>query len=181
MKIITILKLLAGGVLFLLASVAGAATVLIATDGDVNFLFGDLGDYELYMFDDDDEFGDTTENLNVTVPSLVGISGPSSDASGLFHLATNEIGDTLRLDGIVPQFVLGLSDDNGQTFLMDTGAVDLGANSLQLTFENSGTLLTVDVITSPVPLPAAVWLFGSAMVGLVVVGRRKLAGEESVA
>ena len=30
------------------------------------------------------------------------------------------------------------------------------------------------VITNPVPIPAAAWLFGSALVGLAVVKRRKI-------
>jgi len=37
---------------------------------------------------------------------------------------------------------------------------------------NGGYVL--DISTSPVPVPAAVWLFGSALAGLSVTGRRKL-------
>lgn len=36
-----------------------------------------------------------------------------------------------------------------------------------------GSEITVSVITSPIPLPAAVWLFGSGLLGLAVFARRK--------
>ncbi len=37
----------------------------------------------------------------------------------------------------------------------------------------NGVMYDVLVTTSPVPLPAAVWLFGSALIGLVTIGRRR--------
>lgn len=52
----------------------------------------------------------------------------------------------------------------------DTGLVNKLAGSFQLS--SNGTLaFTTDV--TPVPLPPAVWLLGSALVGLVGIGRRK--------
>ncbi len=44
----------------------------------------------------------------------------------------------------------------------------------QIEFDANGKLYTVGA-TSPVPLPAAVWLFGSGLLGLVGIGRRKQA------
>lgn len=159
-------------VIALLAMKAGAATVMTATDGDVNFLFGDLQGYELYMFDDD-AFG-SDENLLVPVPSLVRIDGPQSDANGTFNLATNSNG-TLRLDGDSPQFVVGVTNDGGNSWVMDENPVwELASDSVQLQFmldQNTGSVITVDV--QPVPLPAAAWLFGSALLGMITVSRRR--------
>lgn len=39
----------------------------------------------------------------------------------------------------------------------------------------SDTLFSGDVVNSPVPVPAAVWLFGSGLIGLVGIARRKKA------
>lgn len=38
---------------------------------------------------------------------------------------------------------------------------------------NSTTLYSGDVVNQPVPVPAAVWLFGSGLVGLVSIARRR--------
>jgi hypothetical protein len=39
----------------------------------------------------------------------------------------------------------------------------------------SGTVTNVDFDNTPVPVPAAVWLFGSALAGMGIIGRRKAA------
>ncbi len=50
----------------------------------------------------------------------------------------------------------------------------VGANAYTVMFNNGGNLLQVDVrIVPAVPVPAAVWLFGSGLVGLIAVARRK--------
>ena len=54
-------------------------------------------------------------------------------------------------------------------FTATTGATP-GASS-QMFYDN----LVIDVATSAVPVPAAVWLFGSGLLGLVGVARRKKA------
>lgn len=41
------------------------------------------------------------------------------------------------------------------------------------TLDNLGTLTYVSASVNPVPVPAAVWLFGSGIVGLVAVARRR--------
>jgi hypothetical protein len=46
-----------------------------------------------------------------------------------------------------------------------TGITDGGSRNIGWGIDNTNT--------SPVPLPAAVWLFGSALFGLVAIGRRK--------
>ena len=157
----------------LIATKAGAAsTVMTVTDGDVNFLFGDLQGYELYMFDDD-AFG-SDENLLVPIPSVVDVDGPNTDANGIFHLASNDNG-TLRLDGESPDFVVGATNDGGNSWIMDENPIwQPVGNAVQLQFmldASTGSVLTVDV--APVPLPAAAWLFGSALLGIVTISRRR--------
>jgi hypothetical protein len=59
---------------------------------------------------------------------------------------------------------------NGGTGQLQT--YDLGDT---LTLSQNGTLTLTGSGTSPVPLPAAVWLFGSGLLGLLGVGRRRAA------
>jgi hypothetical protein len=65
----------------------------------------------------------------------------------------------------------GITDNGGtgevQSYVLGTN-LTLSANGT-LTISSSGTT------TPPVPLPAAVWLFGSGLLGLIGVGRRRAA------
>ena len=150
----------------LLYSAAGSvspATVFVPTDGDVNFLFGDLGGGFLAMFDD----GDQNFNgpyINVPVPSVVGIFGPINGAG--VHLATNEAADSLTLTGS-DQFILGLNV--GGNWLTETSITPNGGNAYTLSYDNGGSLVLVDV--TPIPLPAALWLFGSGVLGFMALRR----------
>ena len=156
-------------VAFAVCGSANASTVLVATNGDVNFLFDPLpAGITLHMFDDDDNnnFASASASLSVPIPSIVGISGPQS---GDF-LASNLSG-SLTLTS-APQFVLAVFDTNANAWVGDSSAVFYGnGNAVELTFNTSGQVYVVDVV--PVPVPAAVWLFGTGLLGLVGVARRK--------
>jgi len=150
-----------------LASVsANAATIFAPTDGDVNFLFGDLAGGTLAMFDDSDQ-DYLGSSIGIDVPSIVGFTGPISGD----YIATNSSGNTLTLTDS-DQFILGLNV--GGNWLSDSGVIDQGANSYTVLFNNGGSVLEIDVqVVSAVPVPAAVWLFGSGLLGLIGIARRK--------
>jgi len=40
-------------------------------------------------------------------------------------------------------------------------------------FFTSDQIFSGDIVNQPVPIPAAVWLFGAGLIGLVGVARRK--------
>ena len=72
----------------------------------------------------------------------------------------------------------------GQTFLNTSGVVPIGNQTMvaisvdnNLFAANGATLTKSDaqmgVTLAPVPLPPAVWMFGSAVAGLSVIGRRQ--------
>ena len=144
---------------------ATAATIFAPTDGDVNFLLADLQGGTLAMFDDGDQ-NYSGPAIEIIVPSTVDITGPVNSNND--HLATNSLGDALTLT-VNHNFILGLNVNGA--WLPDTSVFDQGANSYTVTFGNGGSVLMVD--TQVVPVPAAAWLFGSGLLGLVALARRK--------
>jgi hypothetical protein len=63
----------------------------------------------------------------------------------------------------------------GMTGNSGTGTVQSYVLGTNLTLTANGTLQVGGTTPPPVPLPAAVWLFGSGLLGLVGVGRRRAA------
>ncbi len=153
------------GIALLASGTANAVTVFAPTDGDVNFILSSLpAGTTLAIFDDSDQTF-IGSNLDVPIPQLVAFTGPFS---GDFT-ATNEAAATLTLTGS-DNFILGISMDGGASWSGDTSVTLIGANSYAVGFIN-GTVLEVDV--QVIPVPAAVWLFGSGLLGLVGIARRR--------
>ena len=153
-----------------------AATIFAPTDGDVNFLFSDLASGTLAMFDDSDQ-GYMGASITIPLPSIVGIFGPLNISGD--HIATNSLSQTLTLTGN-SNFILGFSTDGGINWLADSSVVSAGANSYTVSFGSVGSVLQVDVEIMPaIPLPAAIWLFVSGLLGLVgsAIRRKARSGE----
>lgn len=99
--------------------------------------------------------------LLVSVPEAIAFDSTVPDATGS--------NGTLALSGNT-NFILGITD--GSSWMSDNGGyIYLGANSYIVSFDSGSSVLTVDV--NPVPVPAAAWLFGSGLLGLVGVARRR--------
>jgi hypothetical protein len=161
--------MLAGSLLYSPGSLQ-AATVFAANDGNVNFLFADLPGATLAMFDDSDQ-SYLGSFINIPLPSIVGIFGPVNGNND--YLATNSLSNTLTLTGS-NHFILGLSTDGGANWIAESSFTSVGANAYTINFDSVGSLLMVDVKDVPaVPLPAAVWLFGSGVLALAGLARRK--------
>lgn len=107
---------------------------------------------------------------------------PFTDLSGSFGEGIFPIAETsVSIGGSDPATdSLSLTLNNGDEFsiwailFVDAGNGDSAQamNSLDLTFSsNTGLVSTAQV--SAVPVPAAVWLFGSGLLGLIAVARRK--------
>ena len=155
----------------LMAGQAGAATIFAPTDGDVNFLtLGDLNGGYLAMFDDSDQSYNGA-SLSINLGDVVGIAGPNG--SGDYTATNTETFGTLLLTGS-DNFILGFSYD-ATNWMADTSVVSVGANAYNVYFDmGAGNVVQVDVqIVPQVPVPAAVWLFGSGLIGLAGIARRK--------
>ena len=160
------------GACLLASATANASTVLTATDGDVNFVsFGStLGQVDVYMFDDDynGQTLNVTNGLLIPIPSIVGIAGPNGGGN---WTATSETPAVITLMS-APDFIVALRVISDGSWIVDTGSEDLGANTQRLSFTRGQEQIIVDVATT-VPVPAAVWLFGSGLLGLVGIARRR--------
>ena len=158
---------------------ANASTVMAPTDGDVNFL--DISEpnvpwsWELYMFDDSTVVSnslDVNAGLYISLPSIVGISGPFSGN----YIATSTYSDTLTLSDS-DQFILAIYNINTGDWIEDSGVIALGANAYRISFEynnanDNRAILAVDVATTTVPLPTAFWLFASGIAGILAIKRK---------
>jgi hypothetical protein len=94
-----------------------------------------------------------------------GAGGDSANGGSTNLYNQNPAQDGIGLDSEVSLY--GLTGNGDKTSVQ---SYILGTN-LKL---SSAGVLTIGS-TSPVPLPAAVWLFGSGLLGLIGVGRRKVA------
>ena len=60
-------------------------------------------------------------------------------------------------------------------FTIDETVISVWLNEGSTGFQETYTLDNMHMATSPIPVPAAVWLFGSGLLGLVGIARRKKA------
>ena len=123
------------------------------------------------MFDDSDT-SFAGSNLSIPMPEVVTITEGGIALGD--YTAENEdtpTPATLNLTGS-DWFILAISTDDGTSWSGDTNVIVRGTNSYDVYFSDE-RILQVDARV--VPVPAAVWLFGSGLLGLVGVARRKAA------
>ena len=122
------------------------------------------------MFDVDDFDG---SQLNALIINSAGDTVEIVASSGNFiatsTVTTNSI--TLINDN---QFVIALREDISGEWFEPVSWAEIVPNSnlYDITFSN-GMVLSIDAVPTVVPVPAAVWLFGTGLLGLVRVARRK--------
>lgn len=149
-----------------------AATIWQPTNQDVNtldfsLLISLLPTGNFYIFDDS-----AVGNLQ----SATGLQLASADQlvfsmNGANWDVTSTVSSTtLTLTGST-QFIF--AERVGTTFSQETTANLLGPNNWQLIFGSGAQLQAVDV--APVPVPPAVMLMGSGLLGLLGIARRRKA------
>ena len=171
-------KLLLGTVLALATSVASAATVIwTPTNLDINYVFyeGTNEDTNLYaLFDVEDFDGDQDYALIINKPGDEIVHLAATNGSD-FVLTSTTTGNTTTLKND-KEFVVATSFDNGisWTDAFDTQIFVPNTNMYTLTF-STGAVLSIDAApeVQAVPVPAAAWLFGTGLFGIVAVARRK--------
>ncbi len=163
---------------------ANAATIFARTDGNINFLNFGPGSIDftqpgtlLGMFN----VGDLGNGTNSAV--VLNGSRPSSALAEFTPLSPNwrvdirpKAGSSTSFDNLTllgsNRFILGLSLDGGSNWTPDDGVSALGGDMYYVNFTGR-KVLAVDV--QVVPLPAALWLFGSGLLGMIAIARRRSA------
>jgi hypothetical protein len=174
---------------FLLASsVASAATIWAPTNEDTDFIQLDFaGTPEagrgistnggtLALFDDSD-FGGTALVIGEAGGQVVFTDNNDGSWNAEFFDISNTSGGSITLSGNA-NFTLGM--DWGMGYYGDSNAtLTSSPDTYLIVFDGlrgpedhiTGNTLAVDL--APIPVPAAVWLFGTGLIGLVAVARRK--------
>ena len=152
-----------------MSAMVSATTTFTPTDGDVN-TFDSLGFIPsgdtFAIFDAGADLGSADHLMLNSVDRVV------FDFDGANWTATNEAGDSIDL-GATAGF--NIAADSGSGFVGgDPLPPPLGPNSWLIGFGSDEAKLAAVDLTA-VPVPAAVWLFGSGLLGLVGVARRKSA------
>ena len=158
-----------------MSAAVNASTIFAPTDGDVNFLNSTIdfssGTTQVAMFNVGDLGG-----LDKAVVLEDGLLSSLADftAAGGGNTSVDVKDSGSSVDGMTllgsDNFILGLTNDAGSSWFADTGYTDLNNGFYNVHFAD-GSILQVDV--QVVPIPAAVWLFASGLMGLVAVARRK--------
>ena len=163
--------------LMLISSVAGA-TVWHPTNVDSDFIQFDFGPYttnggDLAMFDDSD-FGGTALTIGDAGGQVVFSDNMDGSWNAEVFDVNNISGGSITLS-VNKNFTLGITWDGGTTYYTDSNYALVNApDDYRIAFQGQqvvGRTLAIDV--APVPVPAAVWLFGSGLLGLVGVARRR--------
>ena len=188
MKKIT--KLVAAGALTFSATLASASTILSPTDGDVNFLTSSSfieNNLSLAIFDDTEAVAggspivSSTGILEVTLHDGFLNDGGVIDflgnvGTGGAYQASNQVDlYDFPIDPSNDNFIvgLGITTGAGTVWYADSGFIPGPANNGTLIWDLGGTLGVVAVDVQVIPVPAAVWLFGTGLLGLVGVARRR--------
>ncbi len=116
--------------------------------------------------------GDPVNDNPLILDSGLGIAG-SNGTNGMADASGNLSGGELLIEFLVPPFssngafvVFDLTTGNGQVCLFFAGAGCIPGATQAVVFEGAFEL-------QPIPVPGAVWLFGSALLGMVGLRRRK--------
>ena len=149
---------------------AGSAPLWMPTSGTVNtldiFLFTDkTSDYQFAIFDDMND----SEMLALESIDTVSFSNTTTGWTATGSNGSINLGDD-------DHFLFGVLDTRQEAPEWSFALMEYeeeSPNVWKLDFKASGSLIAVDV--APVPIPPAALLFGSAVLGLITISRRKKA------
>jgi len=175
---IKITQILTASILGIVSTVASSAVWV----PDVNNSTGDFqaitfigfgissATYDLVLFDAGTSAAIEPSSTSLTLADINGVVEISANPAP--YTATFGA-DTATL-GATAEFELALWNSTTSTFAFVTNfSTIIAGNSYNISFGDvTGQVLGVD-LAPVVPVPAAVWLFGSGLIGLVGIARRK--------
>ena len=187
-QILTAARTLVAATLLLTSFTATAATIWAPTNMDTDFIQFDFAGNPnagagisttggtLALFDDSD-FGGTPLIIGKDGGQVVFTDNNDGSWTADFFDVSDNLGGSIPLSGD-NSFSLGM--DWGAGYVGDSNATLISSpDTYLIVFDGldgsggqiSGNTLAVDL--APIPVPAAVWLFGSGLIGLIGIARRK--------
>jgi hypothetical protein len=167
----------------LITTSATAATIWAPTNIDTDFIQVDFGISTnggiLALFDDSDTAFANALEIGQNGGQVVFTDNNDGSWNAEVFDVTSTSGGSITLSGN-NSFSLGMNWGTG--YFGDTNAsLTSSPDTYLIVFEGldgsggrlSGNTLAVDL--APIPIPAAIWLFGSGLLGLVGIARRKKA------
>jgi hypothetical protein len=104
-----------------------------------------------------------TDVFNVSFQTTYAQPGGLVQGSLIFTPGADARGELVPLDNVTADFLLEGS-------LLDINFTVLDPNRFRYTLDGTAFMLPEDLV---IPIPAAVWLFGSGLIGLIGLARRK--------
>lgn len=167
-------KLLVATSIMACSTAASAATITWepTAGGNITVNTFNLSGWDLGLFEDTAALTDTNALSLTGLSAEVDFTAAGAGDWTATNLSTG--GTTLLLGG--KQFVFAITDGIADNWFEATAAVQTAPNTsnYEVTFANGvSQVYSFDAIPTVVPVPAAVWLFGSGLIGLVGLARRK--------
>jgi len=174
------------------AVTAQAAYVVNATEAGGDVVFEGSGSFNLQAWTFDSTFNSSSTFLDpgryllmgstqFDVYSAASLSGPSTIGPGAGVASDSEAGPYVGIDWIAEELRIPIGYVSGDqiptstmTFTNDTFlTLGITPGTYEWSWGSGATADSLTLNVGAVPVPAAVWLFGSGLLGLVGVARRK--------
>jgi hypothetical protein len=151
--------------------VAKALTTTPTPGAVPNLTLGNFGTF----FSQNGGYQQFVSTLNLNLGANTSIVGTSPALGGVWN-ASVASGSYSTWAGALPNAITGFGTAATLYGLTGNGGTNpLTSSLLKVSNLGSFTLTSAGNLVSAVPLPAAFWLFGSGLMGLAGVGRRKIA------
>lgn len=154
----------------------------ILTTPNGSWSFADMGAFAAEVFNPGaplEPFNGTNPTTANPLPLTPGIAPITAAGGGLTTGGTTGASNELSSGNILHEFIVPPFDSNGAWVVFDIGAGGVAQAQVCLFFPTAGCIpgatqaVVIDGQFSLVPVPAAAWLFGSALLGLLGLARRR--------
>ena len=154
---------------------------IITTPGG-SWSFADMGAFAAEVFNPGapfEPFDGTNPTTANPLPLVPGVAPINSSGGGLTTGGTTDANNELNSGNILHEFIVPPFNSNGAWVIFDIGAGGVAQAQVCLFFSTAGCIpgatqaVVIDGQFSLIPVPAAAWLFGSAVVGLLGLARRR--------
>ena len=154
---------------------------IITTPGG-SWGFADMGSFGAEVFNPGaafEPFDGTNPTTANPLPLIPAVAPISASGGGLTTGGTTDGNNELNSGTILHEFVVPPFNSNGAWVIFDIGAGGVAQAQVCLFFSTAGCIpgatqaVVIDGQFSLIPVPAAVWLLGSAVLGLFGWSRRR--------